>query len=322
MFFMATNSIVELNKNEVMKHLQKKSTMKGIKLFTISIIAFVSLVTFFSAKSDKVAIEDTSGSLLWKITSNKQNAPSYLYGTIHLLPEKDFFIGQDVIDAFKEVKSLTMEADIDIPIKEQIKLAKQLLLPNGKTLQDYMEPEDYSHLYSYLTDSLKIKDSKVKRYFMFKPFNLLGFVCMEYYDGIKMYEQEFSHMAKKQEINLNALEDLQTQMQMLEESGVDMEVPEGKDVYLIEEYEKLKNIYLQKDLEALTTYLQAELQAEEYHELEQKLITERNINWIPKLDSIVSAEPSFIAVGIGHLGGEQGLINLLKEKGYTVTPAN
>ncbi len=295
--------------------------MKGIKVFSIAIISFFTVVTFIYSKSDKVAIEDTSGSLLWKVTSNELDAPSYIYGTIHLLPEKEFFIGQDVVDAFKDVKSLTIETQVDLPIKEQIQLAKKLMLPQGKSLKDYMPEDDYSALVTYLTDSLKIKESHIKRYCMFKPFNLLAFVCMDYYDGLKMYEQEFSHMAKKQDLTINTLEDIETQFEILEESGVAMDMPKGKDIYVITEYEKLKSYYLKKDLDNLTNYFKSEMD-DESEDLEYKLITERNLNWIPKLDSIMSAEPSFIAVGAGHLGGEKGILNLLSEKGYTVTPVN
>jgi uncharacterized protein YbaP (TraB family) len=41
---------------------------------------------------------------------------------------------------------------------------------------------------------------------------------------------------------------------------------------------------------------------------------------VKKLDTIMKKESVFVAVGAGHLVGEQGLINLLKEQGYTLKP--
>ncbi len=301
--------------------MKKINISVALKLSALFIIGIVIGFVIPGFKSDTTVV-DNSGTLLWKITSDKQSSPSYLYGTIHLLPEEDFFMGQDAIDAFKSVKSLTMEVDIDMPLKEQIKLAQKIMLPKGTTLKDYMNKDDYSKFVSYLTDSLEIKESHIQRYFMIKPFNLLAFVCKDYYGNLKMYEQEFNKMAKKQKIPVNGLEDMDMQLNMMEESGVAMEVPEGNEIYMIDEFEKFKALYLKKDLDALNTFFKEEITKENSAVLEHKLITERNINWIPKLDSIMAAGPTFIAVGAGHLGGDKGVISLLREKGYTVTPVN
>jgi uncharacterized protein YbaP (TraB family) len=51
-----------------------------------------------------------------------------------------------------------------------------------------------------------------------------------------------------------------------------------------------------------------------------KLVDKRNNNWIPKLVDLFSKKSCFVAVGAGHLAGENGLINLLKKQGYTVEP--
>ena len=50
------------------------------------------------------------------------------------------------------------------------------------------------------------------------------------------------------------------------------------------------------------------------------LLDKRNLRWIDKLTDLADNNPVMIAVGLGHLGGKNGLLNLLKEKGYSVTP--
>jgi hypothetical protein len=50
------------------------------------------------------------------------------------------------------------------------------------------------------------------------------------------------------------------------------------------------------------------------------LITNRNFKMATRIDTMVQRQSTFIAVGAGHLGGDQGLISLLREKGYTVLP--
>ena len=56
----------------------------------------------------------------------------------------------------------------------------------------------------------------------------------------------------------------------------------------------------------------------------QKFIDEfyykRNEEWMPKIEKMTKGEAAFIAVGIGHLEGERGLLALLQARGYTLTP--
>ena len=49
-------------------------------------------------------------------------------------------------------------------------------------------------------------------------------------------------------------------------------------------------------------------------------MVERNEKWIATIPSIIKDKSTLIAVGSAHLAGEKGLINLLKAKGYKVTP--
>lgn len=50
------------------------------------------------------------------------------------------------------------------------------------------------------------------------------------------------------------------------------------------------------------------------------LIDDRNKKWAKQLPAIMKEAPTFIAVGALHLPGENGILNLLKQQGYTVDP--
>ena len=52
----------------------------------------------------------------------------------------------------------------------------------------------------------------------------------------------------------------------------------------------------------------------------EKMLDNRNLNWIPKLEDWMSKKSLFVAVGAGHLAGENGVIHLLRNKGYKVEP--
>ncbi len=51
-----------------------------------------------------------------------------------------------------------------------------------------------------------------------------------------------------------------------------------------------------------------------------KLLDERNAAWIPVIEKNIKVKPSFIGVGAAHLGGKKGVVNLLRARGYKLTP--
>ena len=71
------------------------------------------------------------------------------------------------------------------------------------------------------------------------------------------------------------------------------------------------------DLEALSELLFRE--ADDYPELMEVFLHQRNRNWVPELEAVLaSGAPAMVLVGAGHLAGDQGLIALMKERGYQV----
>jgi uncharacterized protein YbaP (TraB family) len=53
---------------------------------------------------------------------------------------------------------------------------------------------------------------------------------------------------------------------------------------------------------------------------QEALLDKRNQNWIPLIEKNITSKPTFIAFGAGHLGGKNGVVALLRAKGYTLTP--
>ena len=53
-------------------------------------------------------------------------------------------------------------------------------------------------------------------------------------------------------------------------------------------------------------------------EITTMIVDKRNENWIKDIESLIEKDKIFIAVGMGHLGGKNGILNLLKRKGYGI----
>ena len=280
--------------------------------------AFLLLISCNATKRSQVS---SSGSLLWKIEKSGIDKPSYIYGTIHIMPESMFFMGDDLTNALSNAEALVLEADIDMSIKEQLALASKVMLPQGKTYHDYMSEKDYNALHDYLIHDIGIKEGKVERYFKLKPFNLTSLVLMEHYEGVKIYEKELSSLAKKADIDILELESVDYQLNLFDSLGLSMDFPTAEDLLFIEEFEKLLDAYLSKDLNQIEKAMesQIDLTKEEDLVLVEHLLKARNHNWIPKIEKMISEQSVLIAVGVGHLYGEEGVLKLLIEQGYKVT---
>jgi uncharacterized protein YbaP (TraB family) len=83
------------------------------------------------------------------------------------------------------------------------------------------------------------------------------------------------------------------------------------------EYENMIRAWRTGDLEALQALLFRE--AERYPDLMETFLNARNRAWVPELEQVLKrGGRAMVLVGAGHLGGEQGVINLLRGKGYAV----
>jgi uncharacterized protein YbaP (TraB family) len=83
-----------------------------------------------------------------------------------------------------------------------------------------------------------------------------------------------------------------------------------------QQFQQLVSLYKQQDLEGLQKTMKFSPEMEKFSGLN----VERNKSWIPVMEQQAKAKSTFFAVGAGHLGGSGGVIELLRQAGYTVKP--
>ena len=83
----------------------------------------------------------------------------------------------------------------------------------------------------------------------------------------------------------------------------------------IDEANELTKAYFAQDMQKMYEF---SIECESDPVFFEKLLLNRNADWITKLPAIMSEGSSFIAVGCLHLVGEYGLIKMLRDKGYVV----
>ncbi|MBX3240083.1 MAG: TraB/GumN family protein [Chitinophagaceae bacterium] len=257
--------------------------------------------------------------LLWEISGNGLTKPSYLYGTVHMICEKDFFMKDGLKESFAKTEKLYLEVDMDDPALNMKML--QLAMLQGKKLSDFFTPEDYARLNDFFRDSLKMPLAMLNTMKPFALFSMMLLKAMPCNDH-KSYELTFVEMAKAQSKEVLGLETIEDQMKIFDD------MPDSVQAQMVMryvdefdnqrgEFNKLVENYKKQDVDALYEHI---MSSPDIAGAEEALLFGRNRRWIPVIEEAMKNEPVFIAVGAGHLGGEQGVIRLLKEKGYTLSP--
>lgn len=302
---------------------KKESKMKSLLTLTF-LFNFILLYGHKPPQKQAIVLDqplNTDNSLFWQISGKDLQKPSYLYGTIHIISQDDFFIGKNVQKKLQKSNLLIME--MDLKNMDVAALASVSVLNEGKTIKDYMSDTDYAHLRTFMEKFIGVKPFTFESFYSrLKPLYIEQLIFFQHLGQEKeSYEQHFKTLAEQKKIPIAGLETMEEQLKFMDEIPLDAQlksIVKTIDNYS-EETKKLDTLlqhYKEQNLRELTKYFEAE----EDSSLMDMMVNKRNDNWIPKLKAFMQDKSCFIAVGAGHLGGKNGLINLFKEQGYTVEP--
>ncbi len=275
-------------------------------------------------KSPKTGLKATKDvmSLTWKVSGNGLEEASYLLGTIHIICKDDYFWTEAMEHALEQSQKVCMEMDLDDP-SLQMELSQGLLLPPGKTLKDYFSESDYQQVSAYVQDSLGMPMIIMDK---MKPIALLTMMStrnMGSCDATESYEMNIMKKATEGDKELIGLETPAEQLATLEKLNTDsvadyvMKSINDGGQENSELLKQLTDAYKRQDLAALYQLI---IQSQEYSADLDGLLFQRNAKWIPLMAGIMKKQPTLFAVGAGHLWGEKGVIELLRDEGYTVEP--
>lgn len=263
-------------------------------------------------------IAQEESSLLWKVEGNGIQ-PSYVFGTFHLIPQDDFEFKDKVDKAIKDTDITVLELDMDDP---QMMVSMQALaqLEEGKKLSSYMDEKEYEILDKYLTEHMGVG---MAAFNTFKPFTVTSMITITMMGKqAASYEAEIIKRSKEAQKEILGLETPEFQVSVFEtvpyEEQIDqiieyLQEPEK----MTKEFDAMIAQYKNEDIEGL--YNTMDESFKEAPAFKKALLDSRNTNWITKIGEISKDQKVFYGVGAGHLGGDQGVINLLRKAGYTVT---
>jgi len=273
-----------------------------------------------TAYAQAKASED-SPSLLYKVTGKGLAQPSYIFGTFHAICSSEMVPFEKLDTYLTQSDQLMMEIDMDDAV-EMGSMGKALIIPDGKTIKDFMTVEQFAKVDAMITNLLGYSAENVK---MVKP-SMLMVLAVTSPKAIgctpTVYDLSLMQNAVAKKKPVVGLETVASQIKVIDSKPLDKQ---AKDLYemaadpekSINELKKMMAVYKAGDAEKLFELTESMMTSDK--EFQIRLLDERNIAWIPKLEAAFKEKPTFVAVGAGHLGGKNGVIKLLRKNGYKVT---
>lgn len=289
------------------------------KNFLLAVLCLLS--TQFFAQ-----IITTENSILWKVTGNGLQKPSYLFGTYHFLSNAFVDTMPFVMQAYKSSEAVVGELVIDSSIQAPMMEASLL---KGTTLQKVLPDTLYTKASEWFKQEAGLDLVKLDQ---LNPVTVMTAVMaitqQKYYankPGEVQLDTYFQNEAKKDGKKVMGLETIQDQVQaMFGQLTIQRQVELLSEA--IKEKDGLRqmigfmnNAYISQNM----NQLQQLMYGSSYRPEEMKvLLDERNNNWMQQLPKLMKEQPIFVAVGALHLVGQSGLVNQLKQLGYKVVPVN
>jgi len=285
------------------------------------VVALLFFAALFSPLAGAQNRDPSDMTFMWKV--EKGETTLYLLGSIHALKEDAYPLPPAIEAAFDEAEVSVFEIDLEDLTKAAIKMMSAGSLEEGSTLEEVVGPETWSEFEAHV-EGLGFNAAL---YQGMKPwlaaltvaaFELTkhGYLATA---GLDVYFSQRADEAGKERL---ALETAGFQVGLFADLSPEQSLAflsyTLKDLAsMIPEMDRL---YLDWRGGRVKPVEDALLEGfEEFPEVFKKMITDRNHSWMPRIEKLLAGNrDAIVVVGSAHLVGNEGVVNLLRKKGYTV----
>ena len=258
---------------------------------------------------------------VWRVTDGESTV--YLGGTVHLLRPEDYPLPEEFDQAYEGSSELFFETDISSmnDLSVQAQMLQQLTYSDGRTLKDVLDTEAYAALKTYtagvgmpLMMLEQFKPGMIVSTLQVLEFQRMGFTPQ----GVDAF---FNAQALTDGKSVGALETLDEQIGFLAAMGEGVE-----SEFIMMSLEDLDNTaklmdemieaWRVGDSQALQTLFVDDM-LERAPAVYDSLLRQRNLRWVPQIEAMFNDQGTeFVLVGAAHLVGVDGLVELLRARGY------
>ena len=271
--------------------------------------------------------------LLWKVSGNGLGRPSYIFGTHHMAPATmiDQIPGIDAAIAGCDIVVGEVEKDSLMSPEVQARMAQAMIAPMDSTLDKLLTPEEYSIVEKVFNKYFGTMGVNLDQMKNLKPSaistQMQAMQAIKYFpnfDANNLIDVAVQSRANDAGRPSAGLESIQEQIDLLFNGSL-REQAQGlietckQDEFFQQQSVALADAYMSQSLDRVYQVMtDATMGGSE--EAMDLLIYNRNRSWAEKLVTIMPERACLVCVGAGHLPGDQGLLQLLRNAGYTVEP--
>lgn len=270
--------------------------------------------------------------LLWKVSGNGADKDSYIFGTHHVAPASmiDSVAGLRAAIALCDAVYGEVASDDMMNPEAQQAMAGVMMASADSTLTALLSPAQQDSVNAVLSKYTNGQLS-LSHVAMLKPAALVAqlgmmqsMVAFPGFDPAAQLDVTVQALAKKLGKPAHGFESLMWQAQLLFGDPVSEQIGDlmdaiAKDDRAAEYAHRLAAAYMGQNLEAISDILFDPEMGMDDKELD-KMVNDRNASWVNILIGLLPTSAILVCVGVGHLPGENGLINLLRNAGFSVTP--
>jgi uncharacterized protein YbaP (TraB family) len=270
-----------------------------------------------------------SNSVLYKVSGNGLQSPSYFLGTIHMICEDKYKWSEKIDNALKNTKQVAVELDVLDP-KISMALGMGMMAKDGKKLSSYFDEEEQAILSKMLKEQMNVTLEQLDPMSPAILVSLFAQQAVKCSNGIESYDVNVLKKAKEYQYKIISLDDAEVQLEVLNSLASDsaefakmktkikLQDKDSASIAAEIQFNQLMNLYQEEKIADLEPFFMKNLDFNPT--LEKQLLNNRNEDWIGRLEKLMMEESTFVAVGIGHFFGNNSIFNLLKLKGYTIEP--
>ena len=299
--------------------------------------------TIITALLFMATIVTANAQLMFRISGNGLEKPSYILGSLHVLSGDLLDSIPAFLEAENQCQQLFVETDVtDQQIKKERQAAGQQLmtLPEGKTISDILGEERMTMLQKRMKETchINLADSAAKKYLHYQPFiftfslnTMIQIEALQKYPAMRngnMMDGACMKRAKARGWKVGNLDQLKTSEELatIKERMTPIDEQADSLIALLNNFDERRQKILKEfegalnmgdywsagDYEGFERFIQPQ------NEASPALYAERNKKWMPIIIEAIKEMPTLFVFGAGHLTGPDGVVRMLREAGYKV----
>ena len=276
------------------------------------------LIFVLAIVSGSACQNSDAASCVWKVTSSS-GGTLFLGGSVHALRSIDYPLPTPYNRALDASSRLVFETDLASNAAASKGLVKAGHYPKGDNLKNHVDPRTYSYVRRFFA----LQNVPEQKFNTYRPWLIDMILESPPTENSQLgVEQFLKQRAQTNHKSITGLESVQEHM----DPFVGLSDREGEALLLVHFINmgrtnpgigKILDSWRHGDADALTRSMRDEYR--DFPAFNERIITARNRRWIPKIEGFIqSGQTYFVVAGAGHMGGSEGVVALLRARGYTI----